>query len=136
MRTDGTSAEFANLCFDACAEFVKQDANDDVERLVVGVTSTLNLAWLDSGCRHSAVDRFATAVDQNRSHADGFHKDDVLECRPKRIGILHGAATQFDHCQPVAEVAYVAECLDEHFRFANRVVHKHRVCKGNSSMIM
>ena len=101
----------------------KQHADDDGERGVVGVAAAQHLARLQAGLGHGPVDRLAAAVDQDGPHADRLHEDDVLQRGLERLGVLHGAAAELDDRQPIAELADVAERLDQHVRFANGIVH-------------
>ena len=79
VQADGPAAELADLRDDAGVDLLEQDADDDRQRGVVGVAAALDLARLQTGRGHGAVDRLAAAVDQDRAHADRLHEDDVLQ---------------------------------------------------------
>src|SRR5262249_33681347 len=111
---DGPPAQPADLRLDAGVDLFQQDADDDVERVVVGVAAALALTRFQAGLGHGAVDRLAAAVDQDGPHADRLHEDDILQRGPQRLGVFHGAAAEFDDRQLVAETANVAEGLDQH----------------------
>lgn len=77
---------------------------------------------LDPRLRHRLADRLTTPVDNDGPHADGFHKDDVEQELSHRDGILERAPADLDHDIPVTELAYPAECLNEHARFTNGII--------------
>src|SRR5439155_22212284 len=73
-EADGSAAELTNLRLEIGVDFVK-DAEDDGERVIIGVAAALHLAWLESRAGHGSVDGLAAAMDQERAHADRFHED-------------------------------------------------------------
>ena len=103
VQADGPAAELADLRTMSALISCEQDADDDVERGVVGVAAAVDLARLEAGGGHGAVDRLAAAVDQDGPQADGRHEDDVLQGGAQGVGVFHGAAAELDDRQPVAE---------------------------------
>ncbi len=123
------AAEQADL-LDEAVGFLGQDADDDVQRGVVGEAAALDLARLQAGRGHGPVDGLAAAVDEDGTQADRLHEDHVLERGFEGGGVFHRAAAQLDDRQLIAEHADVAAGLDEGFGLANGVVHRRRSTRG------
>ena len=67
------------ICSTSRVGLLRQDADDDFQRGVVGDAAALDLARLQAGRRHRAVDGLAAAVDEDRAQADRLHENHVLQ---------------------------------------------------------
>src|SRR6185369_1358589 len=92
----GTSAELFDPIGNVFVGFVGQHLLDDVARGIVGVAAALNEARGESGGVHGPVNGSASAVHDDRPHADGFHEHDVDEQMPQRVDVVQQAAAELD----------------------------------------
>ena len=133
VERHGAAAEIFDLFGDLLAGFVGQNFLDDFERGVVGIAAALDESRDQPGGIHGATDGRATAVNDDRPHADAFHEDDVDEQMPQGVGIFHHAAAELDDGDLIAEAADPAEGFDQHVGFFDRVLvvffdgHRQRV---------
>ena len=77
---------------------------------------------LDPGS-HGAIDWLAAAVYEHGAQPDRRHEDDVLKRGLERLGFLHGAAAELDDDDAIAELADVAERLDQRLGLPYGGVH-------------
>src|SRR5262249_37127493 len=124
VQADGAAAQVPNAANDVGVDFLEQNANDDGQGFIIRVAAALDFLGVEAGCGHGPVNRLAPAVHQDGSQAHRLHKDHILQNGLQDVALLHGAAAQFDHCQPVAEPADIAEGLDQHISLANGIVHR------------
>ena len=90
---------------------------DDVARGVVRVTATLDESRRQSRRLHGPVDRGASAVHDNRTHADRLHEHDVDQQVAQGVDVVEQAAAEFDYRDLVPELANPAQRLDQHVGF-------------------
>ena len=64
----------------------------------------------------------ASAMHHDRSHSDGFHKNDVGQDVFQRLAVLHDAATQLDHRCLTAELADPSQGFDQDVGFFDGVL--------------
>jgi hypothetical protein len=65
----------------------------------------------------------AAAMDNHRTHADTFHKDNVAHGIFNEFRIFHGAAAEFNDHNSITEFLYIGQSFDQNFGFINYFLH-------------
>lgn len=123
IEVHGAAAESFNFLGEVFIDFAGEDTFDDGEGLGIGNATAFDPGGLDLGFFHGFVDGGTATVDDDGSHADGFHEDDVEQDMVHGGGIFHEATTEFDNGCFSTEAANPPHCLDQGIGLGDGFVH-------------
>src|SRR5690606_28332424 len=103
IQGHGTAAELFDLGSNRLVNLACQHTAYDVERGLVGVAATLDESRLELCFGHGPRDGRPPAVDHDRPHADGLHKDDVDQQVGEGFGVLHHTPAELNDGNAVAK---------------------------------
>ena len=134
MQTASVATLACNFVHQPLTDLAAKRFGDNFQGLVIGVPPSLNETRLNSGRRHGGINGLATAMHQDRPHADCRHEDHIGQKRSNRFGLFHRTAAKLDHDVPTPELAHPAQRFHQHIGFMDSLIQilRHRSPRQNS----
>ena len=108
-KPDGGAAGPVNAVDDLFVDRPGQHHFDNIDGLAIGDPQPVHEFALDLQALEHRADLRATAVHDNRVHADLLEQHDVLRKRERQIVVAHGVPAELDHERLVVEFGHVGQ---------------------------
>ena len=117
---DPAAADGGDAFDKALVGVVVEHIIDDFDRGIIGDAEAVDETGLHAEFLEAGADGFAAAVHHDHLHADGFQQHDIAHGFLRELGILHGAAAEFDDCDRILEFLDERKCFVQHIRFVDK----------------